>query len=301
MGGFSLEIIAVDDCSTDKSCEVIENIKDDKIILKRQHTNMGPAAARNVGINLATGEYLAFLDADDYWKPEFLLRTVTFLENHPECVAVSVGQIHKRLGKPDSIAPKICNFPNSTELVIEDFWQFWAEHNHICTGSALIRTSTAKQTGGQREDLRIFEDWEYWGLVSQYGKWGFIPDILFVSDGGAVTKEQGWIRKHKIRWQNTPTLKEWSKRLSQQDTQIPINKSYDIFLQNLTFMLSYNMLMAGLYRKSFNNLKENKIEIVKNKLFKLLKHASSYNYIYWLIISVSLRNIQNIRHLMRTL
>ncbi len=301
-GDFTIEIIAVDDCSTDDSCRVIEAFRDERIILKRQIENKGPAAARNVGINLATGKYLAFLDADDYWKPDFLIKTVAFLEKHPECEAVSVGQIHRILGKPDAIAPTICQRAGGiSEHVLENFWQFWVEHNHICTGSVLIRTDTAKQTGGQREDLRIFEDWEYWGLLSTYGKWGFISDVLFVSDGGAVTKKQGWIRKNKVRWENTPKLEDWSKRLIQKEINLTSNKWYNHFSQNLACMLSYNLILAGYYRKSYDNIFQCNLDRPDNKIGILLKHASSQGYYYWLVTSVFLRYTQYLRHLIRAI
>lgn len=300
-GDFDLEIIVVDDCSTDNSCDIIAAIADERIILKKQSSNKGPAAARNVGIKLATGKYLAFLDADDYWKPGFMAKTVSFLERHDEAIAVSAGQIHKIPGKPDSIAPKICAnaTPEIKEKVLDDFWSFWAEHNHICTGSALIRTDIARQTGGQREDLRILEDWEYWGLLSTYGKWGFIQDILFVSDGGAVTKEQGWLKKHKMRWQNTPTVCEWRKRLLAKSPSLNEDKGFQVFCGIIAHMTSYNMILAGFYKKSYKNILPFMAFLPANQIAELLKKGASKGYCSWLIICVMLHNIQFIRHLKR--
>lgn len=64
------EIIVVDDASTDNTCNVVAQYKEVKLF--RQSTNQGPSAARNRGINEATGDIIAFLDSDDTWLPEKL-------------------------------------------------------------------------------------------------------------------------------------------------------------------------------------------------------------------------------------
>ncbi len=65
------EIIVVDDASTDNTCDVVAQYKAVKLL--RQSTNQGPSAARNRGINEATGDVIAFLDSDDTWLPEKLV------------------------------------------------------------------------------------------------------------------------------------------------------------------------------------------------------------------------------------
>lgn len=76
------ELLLVDDCSTDESCDVITRISesDSRVRLIRQAQNAGAAAARNRGIREAAGKYLAYLDADDLWKPERLSKELAFLE-----------------------------------------------------------------------------------------------------------------------------------------------------------------------------------------------------------------------------
>ena len=73
------EIIAVDDGSTDGSIEILRRY--DIAVKIVQQENRGPSAARNLGIANSTGEYVGFLDADDWWKPELLARMVRIWPN----------------------------------------------------------------------------------------------------------------------------------------------------------------------------------------------------------------------------
>lgn len=210
-----VEVLVVDDCSTDGTLAIVDRLQSRQILVFRQERNQGPAAARNRGLCEARGEYVAFLDADDYWEPKFLCRTVAFLEGHREVVAVSVGQRHKIIGRSESVMPQMLETGNRPldALQLEDFFGFWADHNHVCTGSVLMRTEVARAAGGQREDLRICEDLEFWALLATFGPWGFIPEVLFVSDGGATTVQQGWLEKNRRRWASAVPVEEWNRRI----------------------------------------------------------------------------------------
>ena len=82
------ELILVDDASSDDSCarikEAISGMKTDssRIHLVRRERNQGAASARNVGVEVARGRYIAFLDADDVWMPHKLERELKFCEEH---------------------------------------------------------------------------------------------------------------------------------------------------------------------------------------------------------------------------
>lgn len=84
------EVIVVDDGSTDDGPEIVSKYKDPRLRLIRQ-SNAGPGAARNKGVKAACTEYIAYLDADDEWLPEFLEASLSNLRDNPDCVLNAVN------------------------------------------------------------------------------------------------------------------------------------------------------------------------------------------------------------------
>lgn len=104
------EMLITDDGSTDNSVKIIkELIKKDKRIKLFLIDNSGPAVARNNSINIAKGSYLAFLDSDDLWFPEFLKISLHKIKNSEGFIFSSYQRVHEKTLKPiykDFIVPK---------------------------------------------------------------------------------------------------------------------------------------------------------------------------------------------------
>lgn len=79
------ELIIVDDCSSDNPLLIIDSFSDERIRYFRNERNMGAAYSRNRALREATGDYIAFLDGDDWWAPNKIERQLAFMNEH-DCV-----------------------------------------------------------------------------------------------------------------------------------------------------------------------------------------------------------------------
>ena len=278
-GAYQVEVICIDDGSTDNSVEIIRQRKESSIRLLMQ-PNSGPACARNKGITAAEGRYIAFLDADDYWEKGFIEKTLSFLQTHVECIAVSVGQKHITMSG-ESIVPS-CMSEYNVPIVIDDFYKFWARYFHVCTGCIVIRTDVVLATGGQREDLRICEDLEFWALLATYGRFGFIPEVLFVSDGLKVTKEIGWIEKNKRRWASAPTIEEWEKRIVARNAAL--SPHYVKARGKIARNLCYSMILSKRTDLAFSQIRKYQDDFPKGLMTTIFR-IGTINRIVWKIVS----------------
>jgi glycosyltransferase involved in cell wall biosynthesis len=144
-GGF--EVIVVNDGSTDGTAEVLRGFGDRVKVVAQP--NRGCAAARNAAVRNSTGEYLAFLDADDEWLPEKLLKTVSTLEGDSNCgLAYSDAALVDSRGVPRNhsyIAAGYSREPSLDDLLREWWW--------ILPSTAVMRHSIFDRCGGFAEEF----------------------------------------------------------------------------------------------------------------------------------------------------
>lgn len=275
---YSYEVILVDDGSTDNSVELIKTRTESNIILYEQQ-NAGPSVARNKGVELSHGKFCAYLDADDYWEDGFIEKTVSFLEEHDGCVAVNVAQRHLTISG-EHVAP-VCYKDYTQPFVLDDFFSFWASYMHVCTGSVVIKSEIIKQTGGMRTDLRITEDLEFWALVSTYGRWGFIPEILFVSDGmETITNQAEWLKKMQIRWNNAPSVTDWEKRIVKRAN---LSEAYKKARGRIARNLVYCQLLSGRESLARREAKLYGQNFTNDAIGKLMNFARRIPLMWWLL------------------
>ena len=164
-----IEIIVVNDGSTDKSKEIVYDfIKKNEttnLILINQ-INSGPSKSRNSGSIKATGEYLLFLDADDIIDSNFISKCVYCLEQNKDLniVYTKAAYIGARQGNWNLPDFKLPNFLIENCIPI----------------SALIRSDVFNKVGKFDENLNFIEDWELWiRIIMEYGGVHQIPEVLF--------------------------------------------------------------------------------------------------------------------------
>ena len=285
---FSIEIILIDDGSTDNSVELIKSRKEKNILLLQQ-ANSGPAAARNKGINSARGEYCTFLDSDDYWLPDYIEESVRFIKTDKELVAVNVAQRHIASNLTEEDSPKyIHEINHKTEpFVLDDFYEFWARYSHVGTCSTTMRTEIVKEIQGQRSDLRVTEDWEFWFYLATFGKWGFIPKVLYVSDGGVITRNMGWVSKMRMRWDNAPSVESWETRIISRFDQPYSNgylKSRGIIARNL----AYSQILSGREKLARQTILDYQKFLPTDRFSTLMKNLAQ-SPLLWIVLCKALK------------
>jgi len=240
------QVIVINDGSIDNSQKVIESYKDR--IEYIEQSNQGPGATRNAGLRAARCDYVAFLDADDYWLPEFLNECVQFLDVRREAVAVTTGQSIKLWGHREVVRPRLLEEANCPvePFVIDNFFSFWAAYDHVVTGASLIRRRIIEKAGYQRTDFRMCEDLEYWGYLATYGPWGLIPKVLWVGDPTPAAASQGWMKKHEKRWANLPSIEDWESRIKPRLKEVDIEGFEKVKVRIVASLVHQNILAGNL-------------------------------------------------------
>jgi glycosyltransferase involved in cell wall biosynthesis len=148
-----LEVIVVDDGSTDDTSEVVRSVGDPRITVMSQE-NAGHAAARNTGISVAQGTYVAVVDADDLWLPDKLERQLRFLKAHPRTRALHSSAIHV----DDSLRPLFIGKCRDGPNRLLDVLCMRRLPGFMCT--LIVERSLLGEIGGFDSSLVILQDWD---------------------------------------------------------------------------------------------------------------------------------------------
>lgn len=170
----AFEVIAVNDGSTDSTPAVLASFGDRIIVVTRQ--NGGLSAARNSGVAIARGEFVAFLDADDVWMPERLAVTVAALDAHPAAVmsysdAIQTDENGATLAE-SVVTPALARAPAMADL----FERWWP----ILPSTILVRRSIYDRLGGFVSEMRSYEDMDFWLRARELGEFVYVPRALVV-------------------------------------------------------------------------------------------------------------------------
>jgi glycosyltransferase involved in cell wall biosynthesis len=173
-----IEIIIVDDGSSDQTAAVAAGLGSDIRIL-RQPRNLGPAAARNRGIEAATGEAIAFLDADDLWSTNAMTLLSSRLEQLPY-VAIVAGRI-KVVGNPLPARPVLHTADNLSGFALN-------------FGCSIIRRHVFQEIGLLDEKLRFGEDTDWFMRARERGVPIAVVDattLIYRRHGSNLTYDDG--------------------------------------------------------------------------------------------------------------
>ena len=152
------EIVVVDDGSTDNSVEEVEKFDDSRIRLIHQ-TNAGVSAARNRGIGEARGELIAFLDADDEWKPRYLETQYALYQKYPECSVYACNyEFRDSEGKVTSTIIRKLPFEGKDGILSNYFEVASCSHPPLWTSAVVVKKSAIQAIGGFPLGIKSGED-----------------------------------------------------------------------------------------------------------------------------------------------
>lgn len=174
-----IEIIVIDDGSTDRTAEIVKKIaqEDERLILAQQ-ANAGVAAARNLGIKQSRGQFIAPIDADDLWHPQNLEKQVQCFLQSPRSVgvvyswSVDIDEQNRLTGETHAATIEGKVF---TTLLCHDFLGN--------ASSSLIRRECLQQVGYynshlREQDAQGCEDWELYLKIAEQYEFKVVPEFL---------------------------------------------------------------------------------------------------------------------------
>lgn len=169
----NLEVIVVDDGSSDRTEEIVKGISDPRVRFYKLPQNGGAGHARNEGVKLAGGELIAFHDSDDVWRPEKLQRQMAYWQEHPEFSMVYCGYLcHLENGKTRRVPGE------EMEELEGDIFVPLLRRNTIGAPTILIKKNSFCECGGFDITLKSLEDWEFALRFAKQNKIGYVGEQL---------------------------------------------------------------------------------------------------------------------------
>jgi len=170
------EVIIVDDCSTDGSGRVIEKYVDRVKAITLERNSGLPAVPRNIGLRRAEGEFIAFLDADDFWEPSKLEKQIPYFTQLPS----NVGLCHTYSNLRDQAGTFLGVRHKGSLPVTGDCFEPILRHCFISISTVMMRRQVIEDMGLFDEDpfFRGSEDYELFLRVASKYQIGLLDEVL---------------------------------------------------------------------------------------------------------------------------
>lgn len=176
-----VETIVVDDGSVDGTSRVLETFESDPSVRVARHDggrNLGVSKSRRLGVALAAGEFVAFLDADDVFAFDKVSKQVSTLMESPGIV-LSHGRVKLETtvhASPDIGSAFDLGAHEMRYNLLDQEYAF--RHNHICNSSVMVRRECLAGLSFEADQLFQYEDWVLWLLLAERGDFLYSPEPL---------------------------------------------------------------------------------------------------------------------------
>lgn len=192
----NFELIIIDDCSTDKSMDIVNQYKDDRIIIIHNSKNSGIAYSRNIGLENSSGKYIAIMDDDDISTSIRFEKQVDFLENNKNIDILGGGV--QLIDLNGNVMQEI-NYIYINPKYIKALFLF---KNVYCNSEVMFRRDFIIKNNIRYDDNCLgLEDFSFWINCSKLGSMTNLKELLLkhrkseVSETHRVLREQGMERK----------------------------------------------------------------------------------------------------------
>lgn len=164
------EFIIINDGSTDATIDIINESSDPRIVFLSNQSSLGLSRSLNLGLEMARGEYVARMDADDISLPHRLDKQVRFMDEHPGVIVLGTGFSFIDVNGSHMAD---CQFPFEHELIV------WALpfYNPVAHPTVMMRTFAIKELGGYDTAFRSAQDYDLWFRVASRGKIANLQEI----------------------------------------------------------------------------------------------------------------------------
>jgi glycosyltransferase involved in cell wall biosynthesis len=234
----NIEIIVVDDGSIDDTDKIVKKLIKQTDIRYIYQKNKGVSAARNTGIQLSKGEFIAFLDSDDYWEPTKLEKQLLIFKTIPD-VDVVYCKFHKVDSTGNPLPDSVQSLPPPSDLYKALLF------GNIIYGSCsavIVRKNILQEVGGFDSDLYIGEDQELWQRLAYRNKFHCIDEYLV------------YIRTHNKSAQANREYFEKGQLLFLNKLKVTVSPEYQHLLSQIAYDKYIDFMRTYSYEHNYQKL-----------------------------------------------